>query len=169
MSDVLGQAGAFGGLVMLGAVVGLVAAGALAALGFTKRRVPLTGLVAVPIRPFVELFDQPLFEQTAQRAIERSRVQDDPAAGTLFDGTAKSLFDRGSTRLQMTDQVRAEIALRICHTCKDRPGDPARRRVGNLLHERELVGRHHSSQRPSSRTSSNWAQSKARCTVGEPQ
>jgi hypothetical protein len=46
--DVFAHAGALGYLAMVGALVGLLASAGLAALGFSKRRVPLTGAVVVP-------------------------------------------------------------------------------------------------------------------------
>ncbi|MCA9491418.1 MAG: hypothetical protein KC621_15910 [Myxococcales bacterium] len=48
MSAVLQDAGTLGYLIMLGTVVGVVAAAAFAGLAFTKRRVPLTALVLFP-------------------------------------------------------------------------------------------------------------------------
>ncbi|MEQ1568439.1 MAG: hypothetical protein ABMA64_22575, partial [Myxococcota bacterium] len=48
MSDVLSHAGALGYLVILGALVGLAAAGGLAVMGIGQRRVPLTAAVLVP-------------------------------------------------------------------------------------------------------------------------
>lgn len=48
MSAVLNDAGTLGYLILLGTVVGVVAAAAFAGLAFTKRRVPLTALVLFP-------------------------------------------------------------------------------------------------------------------------
>lgn len=48
MSDVMSHAGALGYLVVLGGLGGLVAAAGLAYAAFTKRRVPLTAVIAVP-------------------------------------------------------------------------------------------------------------------------
>jgi hypothetical protein len=48
MSDVISHAGPLGGLVVLGAVIGLVACAAFGGLAFTRRRVPLGAIVLIP-------------------------------------------------------------------------------------------------------------------------
>ena len=76
MSDVLTDAGALGWLVIAGTLVGFVACAGLAAMAFTRRRVPLTALMVLPYLILaVGAFGAFVNAQTVSSAVEAA----DPA------------------------------------------------------------------------------------------